>query len=172
MPLPKNAQAQTSIDMPFDEFAELIEAQTNGLLSVRKNGAHFNRINTEKSPITETRSVEQILEDTFDSNIININVNAHTKQVSIIAKPKESDMLTPKQMQEMMDTDGHITGIVAVDLSTIINDNIESLNDLVSEALTGTELLLDINYEIIGIQNRQTILLQVTGDATDILTHL
>ena len=64
---------------------------------------------------------------------------------------------------------GYMTGVVAVDLSEIIEGDLESFLDLLSEKLTDTELLMDVTYEIAGFEENG-LFLKVTGDVSNIVS--
>jgi hypothetical protein len=62
----------------------------------------------------------------------------------------------------------YVSGIVAVDLGDIIDRDLEGLLDELSMLLTGSELLMDITYTVVGHEG-QTLWLEVTGDATEVV---
>ncbi len=75
------------------------------------------------------------------------------------------------QMKEALrgENEGYITGTVPVDLSEIIEGDLESFLDLLSEKVTGTELLTDITYEIVGFEEA-ILFIKVTGDVSSIVS--
>lgn len=77
---------------------------------------------------------------------------------------------TTGQMKEALRgaSEGYITGIVPVDLSDIVEGDLESFLDLLSEKVTGTELLMDINYDVVGFEEN-TLFIKVTGDVSNIV---
>lgn len=58
---------------------------------------------------------------------------------------------------------GFVSGKVRVELSEMIGVDLEGFLDLISERLTGSELLCDLSYEIVGLSGETPVLL-VTGD--------
>ncbi len=66
---------------------------------------------------------------------------------------------------------GYVGGIVAVSLSELIDNNIESFLDLISERLTGEDTLMEISYRVMGT-NGDNILIGVVGDPAFILDEL
>lgn len=54
---------------------------------------------------------------------------------------------TEKEIRENMDADGIISGIVGVRVSELINTDLESFLDLVSERLTGSPCLTGTDYK-------------------------
>jgi hypothetical protein len=62
----------------------------------------------------------------------------------------------------------HIRGVVAVELSDLIDNYSDGVLDLLSEKLTGTELLTDIHYKIVGFAGETTLHVEVSGDLSQI----
>ena len=79
--------------------------------------------------------------------------------------------LTVIQMRELSEQDenGYIRGVIEFDLSTAIDNDFEGFLDIISEALTGTDILMDINYEIVGLGENKAIHLLVSGDPSSVL---
>jgi hypothetical protein len=64
-----------------------------------------------------------------------------------------------------IDADGLLRGVVAVDLSEILDLGVnEAFLDLVSNRLTGTELLSDIRTRVVGHEDADTLFVEVCGD--------
>ena len=55
---------------------------------------------------------------------------------------------------------------IALDLDEVIGLDLEGFLDLISVRAVGNELLMDIDYRIIGIQPDGSLLLAVTGDSS------
>lgn len=77
--------------------------------------------------------------------------------------------LTIKQIKKRMDEDNYIEGIVAVDLSEIIDNDYDGFIDLISEKLVGDVFLMDVEYSAVGCDGNDTIFIKVSGDASNIL---
>ena len=56
---------------------------------------------------------------------------------------------------------------VEVDLHEIIDNDLEGLLDILSERATGSPLLMDISYRIVGHEN-DTLKIEVDGDISAI----
>jgi len=85
--------------------------------------------------------------------------------------PKYTKRLRPPTSEELLrqvDAEGWIEGVVAVDLSDVIANDLEGFLDILSEQLTDTPLLQDISWEVVG-QYGDELHLYVTGDATSCL---
>lgn len=61
-----------------------------------------------------------------------------------------------------VDENGFISTQVEVDLSEFINNDLEGVLDLLSEKATGTEVLSDISYAVVGHRNN-SLTVKVTG---------
>lgn len=57
--------------------------------------------------------------------------------------------------------------VVEVDLSEIIDTDLEGFLDILSERATGSPLLMDISYKVIGCEN-DTLKIEVDGDPSEI----
>ena len=84
----------------------------------------------------------------------------HKKDYEVLEKP-----LTKKQMKKQIadGTNSYVSGVVAVDLSDFIDNDLEGVLDLLSDRLTGSPLLSDINYEVVGHEG-STLHVRVNGD--------
>lgn len=76
--------------------------------------------------------------------------------------------LTPAQLREGENTDGYVTGAVSVSPSDLIDNDLEGVLDILSERLTGTDLLEDISYRVIGAAD-DMIHVEVTGNPVSVL---
>ena len=89
---------------------------------------------------------------------------------AVLAEPevlrKPLSMTAMKKLAKK--NNGWIYGVVRVNLSEILNFELEGLLDLISMRLTGTDILMQASYEIVG-HTQDTILLFVEGDASAIL---
>lgn len=72
-----------------------------------------------------------------------------------------------EEIIKRVDKDGRITGIIRVELKDIVNYpgvDLEDTLDLFSERLVGSPLLCSIDYEVVGHEPNNTLLIKVTGD--------
>ena len=76
--------------------------------------------------------------------------------------------LTRQQMERQLYEMGQCSGVVAVDLNDIIDGDLESFLDLLSTLLTGSPMLSDIEYKVVGA-DAGDVLIEVDGDPTLIL---
>lgn len=71
---------------------------------------------------------------------------------------------------QMRDADGLIRGRVRVSFSECICLGLESFLDLLSEALTGSLLLMDIRYRIVATDaDGDTLVIEVWGNPSEII---
>lgn len=63
-----------------------------------------------------------------------------------------------------VDSDGWVRGVIRLELSELIRNDLEGALDIMSERLTGSGLLSDIAYEVVG-HDGDTLFVQVSGDA-------
>lgn len=76
--------------------------------------------------------------------------------------------LSFKQMQIENDQGKPVSGVIAVRLLDIVAGDAEEFIDLISDKLTGSDLLTNIDYEVVGHEGN-TLWLEVTGDASEIV---
>ncbi len=62
-----------------------------------------------------------------------------------------------------------IDGVVAIGLSEVVDRDFEQFLDLLSERLTGTELLENIDYDVVGHDGNELHIL-VSGDPAGVLS--
>lgn len=67
-----------------------------------------------------------------------------------------------ENINEKLD-ENYIEGVVNIDLDDIISVDLEGFLDILSKRLTGSPLLMDISYEVVG-NDGNTLKIKVTGD--------
>lgn len=70
----------------------------------------------------------------------------------------------PESLRAATGYDGYVKGEVYVHLSDIIDNDLEGFLDLISEALVGSTLLMDVNYNVVRVAEDGKLVLEVTGD--------
>lgn len=75
--------------------------------------------------------------------------------------------LTKEAVCRYKDDNNYIRGIVKVELSDLIENDLDGFLDLISEKLTGSPLLMDIGYEPVSVSEEGLYLL-VSGDVSEI----
>lgn len=91
------------------------------------------------------------------------------KNYKVLDKP-----LSVKELSDLSkkDESGFITGVVPIDLDTLVEDGFdyEQFLDAISERLTGSVLLQDISYRVVG-HDGNTLHIEVHGDPSSILAN-
>lgn len=89
-------------------------------------------------------------------------------KIAILNKP-----LTPKELDELKDKQGNVTQTLEFDLGDIIDNDIEWLNDEVSERITGSTIgLTDISFKAVGAKKSiDKTFIKVTGNVEDFLAE-
>lgn len=77
--------------------------------------------------------------------------------------------MTAKKLAQKCDDDRYITANILVDISELINNDFEGVLDILSERVTGTLLLMDINYTVIDTLPDDMLVMQVSGDVSNII---
>ncbi len=68
------------------------------------------------------------------------------------------------QIKAIQNTAGGMSGVVSVELTDIIDNDLEGFLDILEERLIGTAgMLTDINYDVVGNGLSDSIHIRVTG---------
>lgn len=73
------------------------------------------------------------------------------------------------EMLDCCDADLYVEGDVVIDLSELIDHDLEGILDIMAERLTDSPLLMDINYSLVDILDEKSAVMRVRGDITNIL---
>lgn len=89
-------------------------------------------------------------------NTVNINMNIRTTPY------------TEKEMKDMIKV-GHVyvKENILIELNDLINNDFEQFLDIVSMKVTGTELLSEIGYNVFGLMDKHTLIMEVTGNISE-----
>jgi hypothetical protein len=89
-------------------------------------------------------------------NTVNINMKIKTTPY------------TEKEIKDMIKA-GHvyIKENILIELNDLINNDFEQFLDIVSMKVTGTELLSEIGYNIFGLMDKHTLIMEVTGNISE-----
>jgi hypothetical protein len=80
-----------------------------------------------------------------------------------------AEQLTEAEIKEALDRDGFISVVIPVSLSTIIDGDLEALNDYAEETAVSTGILSDIDYTVVGTGLDNMIHLRVIA-GVDLIT--
>ena len=92
------------------------------------------------------------------------NVIAGSKIFEVLQRP-----LTTKELIALKNARDYISCVIAVPQNTFVYHNHEELMDIISSVITGSELMMDISYKVVAIQDNSDFLVQVDGDVSMIL---
>ncbi|MCA1320547.1 hypothetical protein LC085_11550 [Bacillus tianshenii] len=84
--------------------------------------------------------------------------------MNVLKKP-----MTIEEIKQNKDENNYVEGVLPVSLSNIIDNDLEGFLDIISEDLVGSPTLMDVNYSVVGHQDEWTVLIKVSGDASQIL---
>lgn len=76
--------------------------------------------------------------------------------------------LTHDDVLKLADKNGYITGVVRVALSEVIENDIEGFLDILSERLLETDMLSELSYRIVGVEDGRTLLVEVYGHVEEL----
>lgn len=76
--------------------------------------------------------------------------------------------LTAAEMRRQMDANGYVEGVVPVDIDEVIDNDRDAFLAMLSELLTDSADLEDLEYEVVG-SDTDTLHILVSGDATSLL---
>lgn len=77
--------------------------------------------------------------------------------------------LTYKQLRDMKDEDNKVKGIVLTSTTELIEGDRDQLLDTLSERLTGSTFLYDMDFTFLGQIDEENMMVEVSGNVTDIL---
>ncbi len=79
------------------------------------------------------------------------------------------NMKSAEEIIASRDENNYVEGYVQVHVSTLTDNDLEGFLDIISEELIGSDLLKDINYEVIGVEEGNELIIKVTGDVSGVL---
>jgi len=74
--------------------------------------------------------------------------------------------LTKQEAEKLIDEVNYLTVIVAVDFSDIVKNDLEGVLDLLSTAVTGSDVMMDITYKLVRAKE-DVCYIEVSGDVTN-----
>ena len=142
----------------------------------------FQKIFWEKFPneAASEQSLEEVYranldesEFEFDEETAFVNgIRGYDYDWKILDTSCEGVLEKPLSIMEMLDccdADLYVEGDVVIDLSELIDHDLEGILDIMAERLTGSPLLMDVNYSLVDILDENSAVMRVRGDITDIL---
>ena len=142
----------------------------------------FRRIFWEKFPneAESGRSLEEVYEANLDESEFEFEeetafingVHGYDYDWVILETSCEDVLEKPLSIMEMLDrcnADLYVEGDVIIDLSKLIDNDLEGILDIMAESLTGSSLLMDVDYSLVDILDKNSVVMHVRGDITNIL---
>lgn len=86
------------------------------------------------------------------------------KGIPILSKP-----LSKEVMKAAVKAGEFVKGVIRVPLSGIIGKTLEDFLDMLGNKLTASDLLMEINYSVVGAESDGTLLIEVSGNAESVV---
>lgn len=113
------------------------------------------------------KGLHEAFQDETEIICSHLPINAIGKDDRII------DLTASKSAKEVIasrDENNYVEGYVRMHISDMIDNDLETFLDLLSLKLVGNELLMDINYNVVGLADEQdTLILKVRGDVSMVM---
>ena len=71
--------------------------------------------------------------------------------------------LTKREIINLIETDGMVKANIGITLDDLLDGDLEVLNDIASEKLTGTVVLQEIDYKVVDVDDSNIIVIEVSG---------
>ena len=78
-------------------------------------------------------------------------------------------LISADEILASRDENNYVEGYVKLHISEVIDSDLELFLDLLSNNLVGSDLLMDINYEVVALAEKDTLVFKVTGDVSNII---
>lgn len=143
-------QREASLALVKEMKESIVEMQNKIVILEAKQNDDFFTATKEM-----TSRIEEIIEDS--ANAVPVPMREH---------------YSVEKMTELYDEseDGLISGVVSLELSTVLECDLESFLDFLSIELTGSDCLSDIEYKFVGTNSsKEELFFKVTGNPSLIL---
>ena len=164
--------SNTSIE-GFDPYEDGILKPLNSLIEyANKAGFTVDAEFTITSDWSDYDNIEVIIEDNVLSTANSEVVNASTEELEAELKKRNRLEFQMKGSEEVIasrDENNYVEGYVQVHISTLIDNDLERFLDIISEELIGSDLLMDVNYEVVGVEEENELIIKVRGDVSAVL---
>lgn len=77
--------------------------------------------------------------------------------------------LSPYEIGARADEDGWVSGLATMDMSDLIDNDIEGINDKIGNELVGSELLMEPNATPVSVLDGGTLLMKYEGNASAVI---
>lgn len=120
-------------------------------------------------------NIEVIIEDNELTTANSEIVNATTEELKSELEKRNDSLYPIKEAAEILasrDENNFVKGYIQIHISNMIDNNYEGFLDFISEKLVGSNLLMDVNYEVVAQAKKMfpnELILEVTGDVSTII---
>ncbi len=159
-----------------DPYTDGVLTPLNSLIEYAKSqGLVVNAEFTITSDWGDYDNIEVIIKDNELTTANSEVVNATTEELEA-ELAKRNDCRYPfKEAADIIasrDENNYVEGYVQIHISDMIDNDYDGFLDLISEKLVDSDLLMDINYEVVAQAKKMfpdELILKVTGDASSIV---
>ncbi len=120
-------------------------------------------------------NIEVIIEDNELTTANSEIVNATTEELESELEKRNDSLYPFKEAADIIasrDENNFVEGYIQIHISDMIDNDYEGFLDFISEKLVGSDLLMDVNYEVVAQAKKifpNELILKVTGDASTIV---
>jgi hypothetical protein len=75
-----------------------------------------------------------------------------------------TEPLTLDEIERQYNLTESVKGVVCMELNDMLEHDLDSFLDALGNKLTGSNLLMDISYQLVGVSEDHCMLIEVTGD--------
>lgn len=96
-------------------------------------------------------------------------ITIEAQEIEVMEDPYTEDQLKVIYTEN---PEAVLTGVIAVDLSDLMDNTFSDILDILSEGLIGSQMLMEVNYSPVAVNKEDNIIyMQVSGyiDATELL---
>ena len=120
-------------------------------------------------------NIEVIIEDNELTTANSEIVNATTEELESELEKRNDSLYPIKEAAGIIaarDENNFVEGYIQIHISDMIDNDYEGFLEFISEKLVGSDLLMDVNYEVVAQAKKMfpnELILKVTGDASTIV---
>ena len=102
------------------------------------------------------------------------NINLDKKTLLLLKEYYEGrndfQLKSAEEVIESRNKNNYVEGYVQIHISEMIDNDHEAFLDAISEKLVGSDLLMDVSYDVVGLADEPNeLILKVSGDVSTIL---
>ena len=120
-------------------------------------------------------NIEVIIKDNKLTTANSEIANATTEELKSELEKRNGILYPIKEASEVLasrDENNRVEGYIQIHISDIIDNDYEGFLDAISEKLVGSDLLMDVNYDVVGLADEPNeLILKVSGDVSMILEN-